>query len=100
MLRSHIQTNNIRFFNSAIADPTLAAAGLGVGGTVGVVFASLAIITIAIFLILLTWRKMNKANTEPTGRPILQCMYIFINKCKYYLIDLFIFLKYFFVYIS
>ena len=63
-----IHTYNLRFFNSAIADPTLAAAGLGVGGTVGVVFASLAIITISIFLILLTWRKMNKANTEPTGR--------------------------------
>ena len=68
-------TYNLSFPNSAIADPTLAAAGLGVGGTVGVVFASLAIITIAIFLILLTWRKMNKANTEPTGRPILRCIF-------------------------
>ena len=68
ILQNPIYTYNLRFFNSAIADPTLAAAGLGVGGTVGVVFASLAIITISIFLILLTWRKMNKANTEPTGR--------------------------------
>ena len=67
-LQNPIYTYNLRFFNSAIADPTLAAAGLGVGGTVGVVFASLAIITISVFLILLTWRKMNKANTEPTGR--------------------------------
>ena len=72
---TYIHTYNLKFFNSAIADPTLAAAGLGVGGTVGVVFASLAIITITVFLILLTWRKMNKANTEPTGRP--RSRYIF-----------------------
>ena len=74
-LQNCIHKYNLSFPNSAIADPTLAAAGLGVGGTVGVVFASLAIITIAIFLILLTWRKMNKANTEPTGRPILRCIF-------------------------
>ena len=75
LLQNSIHTYNLSFPNSAIADPTLAAAGLGVGGTVGVVFASLAIITISIFLILLTWRKMNKANTEPTGRPVLRCIF-------------------------
>ena len=48
------------------------SAGLGVGGTLGVVFASLAIIIVAIVLLLIAWRKYNKNDTEPEGkkRPI------------------------------
>ena len=43
------------------------AAGLGVGGTLGVVFASLAVIVLSIVLLLIAWRKYNKSNTEPNG---------------------------------
>ena len=44
------------------------SAGLGVGGTLGVVFASLAIIIVAIVLLLIAWRKYNKNDTEPEGK--------------------------------